>query len=157
MAVKKEPTKGGRNYEQTLGGRRRNEKGQWVRGKSRLTLGTQDTETHRTCSYCNTRQAIDNFYKDKTKRFGYGYECKGCSSLRRRQRSGMNLTAETLMTLQEITGCEVCGSDKNLNIDHNHDTGNVRGVLCSNCNLAAGQAQDSPTILRLLADYLEER
>ena len=42
-------------------------------------------------------------------------------------------------------------------VDHNHMTGRVRGLLCGNCNVALGNAQDSPTILRRLADYIEAR
>lgn len=44
-----------------------------------------------------------------------------------------------------------------LNVDHNHETGIVRGLLCQNCNLVLGQAQDNPEILRRLADYLENK
>lgn len=39
--------------------------------------------------------------------------------------------------------------------DHNHQTGKVRGVLCSRCNLMLGLARDNPDILRTGADYLE--
>ena len=41
-------------------------------------------------------------------------------------------------------------------VDHNHDTGEVRRLLCSHCNTALGHASDSPQRLRALADYLEE-
>lgn len=40
-------------------------------------------------------------------------------------------------------------------IDHDHDTGRVRGLLCKPCNLAVGQMMDSPERLRSAADYLE--
>lgn len=42
-----------------------------------------------------------------------------------------------------------------LHVDHDHDTGRVRGLLCTNCNLALGKCRDSPAILRGLADYVE--
>lgn len=40
-------------------------------------------------------------------------------------------------------------------VDHCHDTGAVRGILCHYCNVAAGNARDSADVLRGLADYLE--
>lgn len=43
------------------------------------------------------------------------------------------------------------------NIDHNHKTGEVRGLLCSKCNTGLGYLKDNPKILREAADYLEQR
>lgn len=43
-----------------------------------------------------------------------------------------------------------------LAVDHNHETGNVRGLLCSNCNLALGKFKDSPDLLRKAGEYLEK-
>lgn len=51
--------------------------------------------------------------------------------------------------------CQVCGSDKKICVDHDHETGKIRGFLCDACNVALGKAEDSPDRLRKLADYLE--
>lgn len=40
-------------------------------------------------------------------------------------------------------------------IDHNHATGEFRGVLCRQCNRALGMFKDSPAILRSAQQYLE--
>jgi len=40
-------------------------------------------------------------------------------------------------------------------IDHNHNTGEFRGVLCKKCNRALGMFSDSPTVLRNAIEYLE--
>ncbi len=53
--------------------------------------------------------------------------------------------------------CEVCGRDNDLCYDHNHSTGEFRGVLCRACNRSIGQLQDSPSILIKAANYLIER
>ncbi len=42
-----------------------------------------------------------------------------------------------------------------LSVDHNHDTGAVRGLLCSRCNAGIGWMQDDPELLRAAANYLD--
>jgi hypothetical protein len=39
-------------------------------------------------------------------------------------------------------------------IDHNHDTGEFRGVLCKTCNRALGLFRDNPDIIFNAYDYL---
>lgn len=53
--------------------------------------------------------------------------------------------------------CPICTRNitKNPSVDHNHLTGKIRGLICNNCNLAMGNAEDSPERLRAMADYLE--
>lgn len=41
-------------------------------------------------------------------------------------------------------------------IDHCHETGRIRGVLCSTCNIVLGKLNDNALRLRALANYLEE-
>jgi hypothetical protein len=42
-----------------------------------------------------------------------------------------------------------------MHIDHDHMTGQVRGMLCGACNLSIGKLRDDPCTLRRLAEYLE--
>lgn len=63
--------------------------------------------------------------------------------------------------------CEICGGppdrapsdafEATLHIDHDHETGAVRGLLCYKCNLAVGLFKNSPDLLRAAALYLERR
>lgn len=39
--------------------------------------------------------------------------------------------------------CQVCGSTKNLHLDHCHSTNKVRGVLCRGCNTLLGRLGDN--------------
>lgn len=47
------------------------------------------------------------------------------------------------------------GALKRLAVDHNHETGEVRGLLCNNCNRAIGFFADDSALVRRAADYLE--
>lgn len=59
--------------------------------------------------------------------------------------------------------CKICGRDplkvflrsSSYCVDHDHETGKVRGILCGKCNAALGMLQDSPEILRKAAEYIE--
>jgi len=48
------------------------------------------------------------------------------------------------------------GDLRMLSVDHNHTTGAVRGLLCSNCNLVLGYACDDVTVLQKAIGYLRK-
>ena len=54
--------------------------------------------------------------------------------------------------------CLICGerTSINLSVDHDHSTGQIRGLICNDCNIAIAKAKDSPILLRAMADYLEK-
>lgn len=65
-----------------------------------------------------------------------------------------------LMLEHQESKCAVCGkhiSGKGVHIDHNHETGKVRGLLCRCCNIGLGHFGDSAKNLRKAADYLEKK
>lgn len=54
-------------------------------------------------------------------------------------------------------GCAICGlvqHDKPLHVDHDHNTGAVRGLLCLPCNTMLGKARDNINILSKAINYL---
>ncbi|WP_245738497.1 endonuclease VII domain-containing protein [Streptomyces sparsogenes] len=51
--------------------------------------------------------------------------------------------------------CCICLSAPAAHVDHCHEKGRVRGVLCFSCNAALGQFKDRPDVIRRAATYLE--
>ena len=47
------------------------------------------------------------------------------------------------------------GKPRNLAVDHNHDTGAIRGLLCNACNRGIGLLNDDPNLLEAAAQYLK--
>lgn len=70
------------------------------------------------------------------------------------------LTNEQLeeMTKQQQGLCAICKSPpkegRRLDVDHNHITKEVRGLLCNNCNRGIGHLQENPEILSKAIAYL---
>jgi hypothetical protein len=58
--------------------------------------------------------------------------------------------------------CAVCFSGDPMHgrmffcVDHNHTTGAIRGLLCDNCNLAAGKMKDDYKAILRLAEYIQK-
>lgn len=57
--------------------------------------------------------------------------------------------------LDNYRACPICGDPSDPVIDHDHETGAIRGLICHDCNAALGLFQDSPLALRAAATYLE--
>lgn len=56
--------------------------------------------------------------------------------------------------------CAICGAEPStraLAIDHCHDSGKIRGLLCTRCNIGLGYFKDSIENLTKAIEYLEER
>ena len=70
------------------------------------------------------------------------------------------LTPEEYRTLLERQGgaCAICGDDaprRTFHLDHDHETGRVRGILCNSCNRGIGLLKDDVAVLRSAVAYLE--
>ncbi len=133
----------------------------------------------RTCSKCNKELPLTSFYKRSEASFrGYPashlsvYEknCKDCKKAfmqKNFRKYNYGITDEQYQEKLEAQNhaCAICGSKhqaktkngkETLHIDHDHTTGNVRGLLCRECNLALGHMKDSTANLLRAIRYLED-
>ncbi len=66
---------------------------------------------------------------------------------------------ETLLKYQGHT-CAICNrpelSRKRLSVDHCHETGAVRGLLCTLCNTGIGMLKDDPLLVLQALKYLTD-
>lgn len=74
---------------------------------------------------------------------------------------GVGLVEYERLLAAQGGGCAICGavvSDRwrrRLAVDHCHDTGRVRGLLCARCNFGLGQFRDDPGLLARAIAYLQ--
>lgn len=143
-----------------------------------------DRET-RTCSKCGETKPAEAFGKRNGGRW-YKSWCRPCESAarleyaRRDPRSpeerslaywrraikreyGITEADYDRMLAEQGGRCAICaatecgGGRARFCIDHDHETGAVRGLLCNRCNAAIGRMEDSADLLARAADYLRSR
>jgi len=71
------------------------------------------------------------------------------------RRYGMDLDAYDALCQAQDHKCKICGVQKALHVDHCHETGVVRGLLCMDCNTGLGKLGDNLEGLRKALHYLE--
>ena len=75
---------------------------------------------------------------------------------------GISLDDFLKMLTNQDYSCAICTKDltnvpyKNVHIDHCHETGKIRGVLCQTCNMGMGMFEDKIDILKAAIAYLEK-
>lgn len=124
------------------------------------------------CSRCQEVKPEESFYVRRSRRRGYSSECKTChksvpryrdAEARRdrtlRRRYGISASEYDALLKAQDGQCALClqppPSGERLHVDHDHDTGTVRGLLCFHCNTALGRIERA-TLPRVLA-YLSRR
>jgi hypothetical protein len=97
--------------------------------------------------------------KDKRDAQSKAYHAAGDNRLRSRLKK-YGLTPDTYRALlkSQKDKCAICkakepGGNRRWHVDHCHDTGKVRGLLCSQCNVGIGMLKHSPKILKAAISY----
>lgn len=132
--------------------------------------------------YANNREKFQQYQRDTADRRNarrreryatdpaYRAECLRISKLRdpesvrdTRLRNQFGITAHEYDEQLELQGggCAICRTDiesnggRRLAVDHCHNSGRVRGILCSECNLGLGKFKDDPILLSRAIEYLQ--
>lgn len=122
------------------------------------------------CPDCQTIQPVEAFPRNRADRSGFATYCRPCHNARTRaniKKNHGNTRNYHLMGRYGLTGaeydrmfaaqgglCAVCRKATAAHVDHDHETEVVRGLPCSSCNQALGNARDDIDVLRRLVNYL---
>ena len=79
--------------------------------------------------------------------------------LRRLKKYGITKEAYYALMVAQNGKCAICGAEcwLDLRVDHNHETGAVRGLLCAGCNSGIGLLKENLETLRGAIRYIEAR
>ena len=131
------------------------------------------------CTKCKVDKDVSAFHKRSERASGYRSHCKECRAEEQRSRylSKPYNTARCRSSLLRKYGitreqyedmyeqqegcCAICSQHEStftraLAVDHCHQTGKVRGLLCVNCNVGLGNFKDSEEFLTAAIAYLKE-
>lgn len=70
---------------------------------------------------------------------------------------GLTIEQHRAMVVAQNGMCAICENPGSLCIDHCHKTGNVRGLLCRQCNTALGMSRDRIDLLEKMIVYLKKQ
>lgn len=106
------------------------------------------------CYRCKEWKAIELFQLDRSRKGERSSLCKACVSVASRSTIyGVHWSRLSAMLKGD---CQLCGrSHDKMHVDHDHETGEFRGILCSRCNTGLGLFLDSVEMLKKAIVYLE--
>lgn len=117
------------------------------------------------CCTCKSEKCLNDFsfhgsYKDGSR--SRSRICKLCCAVAKRFRAlkSVGLSRDDAIEFLRNTDgtCFICKGPqriKLLAVDHDHRTGEFRGLLCTTCNQGLGHFFDNPELLRNAAEYIE--
>jgi uncharacterized CHY-type Zn-finger protein len=121
-------------------------------------------ETLRFCSACRQLLPRTAFNSDRSVSDGLHSACRKCANekvklFRRNYIYGLTPGEFDRMVAEQNNRCASCGDEmgegKRRHIDHCHDTGKIRALLCGRCNVGIAMAKHDTTRLRQMIAYLE--
>ena len=131
-------------------------------------------EPLRKCTKCLQDKEPESFHKKRNSKDGRSRTCKDCDYVKVTESRKRNPRTHTDYWLKQKYGisieefdvlydkqggvCAVCSksTEYRLCVDHRHDTGKIRGLLCRPCNKAIGQLGDTPEGVLKAYGYLKE-
>ena len=115
------------------------------------------------CSKCGEWKDPSEFNKNSQQKTVLSYACRECMRVATRKwnlPAKYNITSERFdeMLKEQDYKCAICNTDDpgatNWHADHNHKTGQKRGILCHKCNTGLGLLKDDVEILCAAIEYL---
>ena len=129
------------------------------------------------CSACIEDKLLTEFHKDSSRKDGRRTTCKECANKRGsayhaanpdrardhqlRRNFGITLVDYVEMLEAQDGRCKICktnvpGGKGSFHVDHCHNSGKVRGLLCQQCNVGIGHFKDNISTLASAILYLTE-
>ncbi|MBO8190400.1 endonuclease VII domain-containing protein [Streptomyces oryzae] len=115
---------------------------------------------HKRCPQCKEVKPHSAWERNKATSDGWASYCRECRVERNREsyfrrKYGMTVDQRKALLDEQFGICPICLKPAPEHVDHDHETGRVRGVLCFSCNAALGQFRDRPDVMRRAAAYVE--
>ncbi|WNL50923.1 recombination endonuclease VII [Synechococcus phage S-CREM2] len=134
----------------------------WYVGSSCKHCGGVIRNIQGVCQYCDKYGRLASMRSESKKKDYNTKEGRDKQRNRRYLRDfGISLNEYEAMLTEQKGLCLICkGEDttgKRLAVDHCHETGKVRGLLCNHCNTGLGKFKDDPKLLEAAVLYLNER
>lgn len=131
---------------------------------------------HTQCKECNKAQYLKNAEGRKETMRNYNKENASLRNSRAKEyqkdgrarwwdikkKYGISKEQYEQLLQKQNNKCSICGVEhidshrKRLFIDHNHETGKIRGLLCQPCNTGLGHFKDNPVLLKKAVQYLKD-
>lgn len=137
------------------------------------------TDGGRECSECGEFKPWSEFHIRRDLSTGHASHCKACRKKRTRKdmdsgsirdrelrrKYGIDLERYEAMVREQDDRCAICGTGEKgvargrvryWSVDHDHETGAIRALLCQKCNALLGLAKDDFTVLERAIEYLKQ-
>lgn len=113
------------------------------------------------CRKCLRFLPLDNFRFVNISANKKNSICRACRQIHRKILRNANREDYENLLHEQNSACAICGINaeeigRKLIIDHNHDTLQVRGLLCWRCNSGLGFFRDEQALLAMAIDYLRK-
>lgn len=143
--------------------------------RGKMDMGSEEagapSSKEKRCPDCGREKSFEEFPRSRNRADGRHTYCKPCHNARGREtrkrlygdsrhyhlRGRYGIGAEEVSRLVRAQGgvCAICRDRPADQVDHEHATGKIRGILCGGCNAGLGAFGDSPEVITSAIAYLQ--